>query len=266
MRRLPRMTWTETGAAAGRRFTPFIGDIIEASSGQFGLWAGISEDGHHGWMIPLQVDTGRPISPRRSLVAVWSEEILQCESLDDGHSTRTVYQWLARADELYPNIHDDVINQPMPAVQSYQEGDFLLDPNEPDKPVQLLYLHRGHYLVQGFSKLPVSLTQERGADLWTMLVEGDSVPQMEVSCVPRSALAGFLLAEHEPLDKAFHSKLTQWLHTPRRGSWVMGRLGSRRGSLIRIAGPSAWEVQWEGSEVIETVVPDQLKVYGWSPL
>lgn len=265
MRRLPRMTWSEAAAAKGRQYTPCVGDVVKTQAGTFGLWAGITPDGRHGWMIPLHPDTGLACSPRRALAAVYHDEIVARESLDDGETSRTVYCWLARADELYPGVHEDVVNQPMFAPSLKLPGDFLLDPNEPDKPIQLLALHRGHVLLQGVPELPASLSFA-GYEVWHMLAAApDEAPTFHVTVVEGSKLDGFLMAEHEPLDRDWERRASVWLHTPRRGSWVTSKVTNKQGVLINIIGPSTWEVQWQDTKIVETVIPDQVRVFGWSP-
>lgn len=232
--------------------------------GDFGLWAGISSDGRHGWLIPLQPDTGLPVSPRRSLRAIFHEEVETRETLDDGETARTVYLWLARAEELSPGVLQDVVSQPMPAPATHLPGDVLVDPAALDLPFQVLLLHRGFALVQGLTELPPDLTGGR-VELWPMM-DVAGAPEAEVSAVPAVALAGMLLAEYAVMEQDALKRFGLWLHKPRRGSWVTSRVSSKIGVVTEITGPSGWVVQWEGSPLLESVVPDQVTICGWAPL
>lgn len=264
MRMLPRLTRSEAASALGRAHTPLIGDVVLTKGGIFGLWAGTTKDERHGWMIPLQPDTGLPVSPRRALFAVFHEEIQSRETLDDGEQARTVYLWLARAEELYPQALTDVVTRPMPALSRYISGDVLVDPSEPDSPFQVLLLHRGAALVQGMAKLPNDVASGQ-AHLWPMMCVPGAA-QVEMGMIPLAKLSGMLLAEYTVLEPDWLNRFLAWLHKPRRGSCLTSRVGCRMGTLVQINGPSEWTVQWEGSSLLEQVVPEQVTVCGWRSL
>lgn len=245
--------------------TTYIGDVIETRGGLWGLYAGRSTDARHGWMIMIQPD-GNLISTRRHVMAVFDDEIVQRDRPDNGESARSVYRWLAKAHALDPARTRHVERVPLPAVTTWEPGDVVLDPSDPSSVVQVLYCHRGHALLQGLPTISHAIASGKVALHALELDPGGEPVMVERACVPVEHLHACLLAEYEPLGPAALAAVQSWLYLPRPGSWVVGKVSARQGCLVRLVSPNQWEVQWNGTPLIDVVDPDQVEVFGWSAL